>query len=71
MIERRRSGPPDVIPWSAIHWPTLGLALLLLPVAAVLFQRGEGIGWTTRFATAATILQWILLTQALSNRPPK
>jgi hypothetical protein len=45
--------------------------VFLLPVAIVLFRLGEGIDWTTRFATAATLLQWILLTQALSDPEPR
>jgi hypothetical protein len=67
--ERRAPGRPEPARWGAVHWSTLGLAGLLLPVAIVLFRLGEGIDWTTRLATAATILQWILLTQALSHRP--
>jgi hypothetical protein len=40
-----------------MHWPSLAIAALLLPVAIVLFGRGEGIDWLTRSATAATVIQ--------------
>jgi len=66
--ERSHAASPARAAWGAIHWRTLGVAVLLLPVAIALFQMGDGIGWTTRLATAATIVQWILLTQALSHR---
>lgn len=56
--------------WTAVDRRALALALLLLPVAFALFRIGDGIDGPTRFATAATILQWILLTQAVSDAEP-
>jgi hypothetical protein len=53
--------------WTAINRRDLVLAVLLLPVAAAFFWSGEGIDWPTRLGTAATIVQWILLTQALAT----
>lgn len=68
VIRERRGGPSSPAPWSDIHWKSLAAAVLLLPVAVVFFRMGEGIDWPTRVATAATILQWVVLTQALSHR---
>lgn len=71
-IARERSSPHprEETKWTAVDLRALALAVLLLPVTIVLFRVGDGIDWPTRFATAATILQWILLTQALSNPEP-
>lgn len=68
-IARERHSPraPEQKPWRAIDLPTLAIAGLLLPVAIILFRIGDGIDWPTRLATAATVVQWILLTQALAN----
>jgi hypothetical protein len=68
VISERREPPPSPAPWNDIHWKSLAAAVLLLPVAVVFFRLGEGIDGPTRIATAATILQWIVLTQALSHR---
>jgi hypothetical protein len=68
VIGERREPPPPPAPWRDLHWKSLAAAVLLLPVALVFFRIGEGIDWPTRIATATTILQWIVLTQALSHR---
>ena len=67
--ERREPAPQREVPWRAVGYRSLIGAVVLLPIAAFLFRVGEGFDWTTRLATAVTILQWILLTQALSTPP--
>ena len=69
MRERRWPAPKREVPWSAVGYRSLIGAVVLLPIAAFLFGAGEGFDWTTRLATAVTIVQWILLTQALSTPP--
>lgn len=69
--ERRSKRAPDVRSWGAVDLRALAFGLLLLPVAIVLFRIGEGIDWPTRLATAASIVQWILFTEALSNPEPR
>jgi hypothetical protein len=64
--ERRDPVAAVEVPWSALDLRSLVIAVLLLPVAVLLFRAGEGIDGMIRLGTAATILQWILLTQALS-----
>lgn len=65
-------GAADAVarPWGAIDGRALALAVALLPVAAALFAVGDGVDWPTRGATAAAILQWVLLAQAVSHAEP-
>lgn len=65
--ERRSTHHRVERPWTAIDLRALIIAVLLLPIAIVLFRIGEGIDWYTRLATASTVAQWILLAGALSN----
>lgn len=62
-------GRPRTAPWGQIDRRALAIALLLLPAVAVLFALGEGYDGLTKLATALTVVQWIVLTQALSYRP--
>lgn len=56
--------------WSKINWKPLVIALLLFPVALLFFKLGDGFNWMVKIAVGSTIIQWILLTEAL-GRPYK
>lgn len=53
--------------WSKLNWKPLVIALLLFPVALLFFKLGSGFNWLVKIAVAATIIQWILLTEALGR----
>lgn len=67
--ETRGTLPVPVFHWQQISWSKLGLAALLLPIAFAFFRMGEGFDTMVKIATVATILQWILLAEALGHRP--
>jgi hypothetical protein len=67
--ETRGTLPVQVFHWKQISWSKLGLATLLLPIAFAFFRMGEGFDTMVKIATVATILQWILLAEALGHRP--
>lgn len=56
--------------WAKINWKPLVIALLLFPVALIFFRLGTGFNWLVKIAVAATIIQWILLTEAV-GRPTR
>ena len=56
--------------WSKINWKPLVIALLLFPVVLIFFRLGNGFNWLVKIAVAATIIQWILLTETV-GRPYK
>ena len=53
--------------WSKINWKPLIIALLLFPVALIFFRLGDGFNWLVKIAVGATIIQWILLSEALGR----
>ncbi|MBT8324556.1 MAG: hypothetical protein KJO96_04590 [Winogradskyella sp.] len=53
--------------WSKIRRKPLIIALLLFPVAILFFQLGTGLNWLIKIAIVATIIQWILLTEAVGR----
>jgi hypothetical protein len=65
--ENRGSLSIPIFKWSQIDWKTLGIAALLLPVAFIFFRFGEGFNWLVKIAVILTIIQWILLTEALGR----
>ncbi|MGF1667803.1 MAG: hypothetical protein ACFCVC_16210 [Acidimicrobiia bacterium] len=69
--ERGAGRAPDARPWRSIDLRSMALGVVLFPVAIALFGVGEGIDWPTRLGTAATIFQWILFTQAMSDPRPR
>jgi hypothetical protein len=72
--ESRGALPVPVSPWGQVHWGKVAVAGLLLPVAAVFFRLGDGFDIMVKIAIAATVLQWILLAEALGrqqNAPAK
>ena len=68
--EMRGHYPVPVFGWSRINWKTLGVAVLLLPIALIFFRMGTGFDLMVKIAVALTILQWILLTEALGRPHP-
>ena len=57
------------VAWGRIGWKKLLLAAALLPVAMLFFALGEGYDGWSKVAIVVTILQWITLAEALSDRP--
>ena len=53
--------------WAKINWKPFIIALLLFPVALIFFQLGTGFNWQIKIAVAATIIQWILLTEVVGR----
>ena len=53
--------------WAKINWKPLIIALLLFPVALISFRLGSGFNWLVKVAVGATIIQWILLTEAVGR----
>lgn len=64
-IRGRRSVP--VHEWNRINWSAIAIAALLLPVALILFRLGTGFNWIVKLAVATTIIQWILLAEAVGR----
>ena len=56
--------------WLELHWPKIGIAALLLPVAAILFRVGHGYDMYTLAAIVVTIIQWILLVESVGPPVP-
>ena len=54
--------------WAIINWKPFVIALLLFPVALIFFRLGTGFNWLVKIAVAATVIQWILLTEVVG--PP-
>jgi hypothetical protein len=53
--------------WKNINRTPLFIALLLFPVAFILFRLGTGFNWLVKIAVATTIFQWILLAESLGR----
>jgi hypothetical protein len=70
--EHRGKTSIPVFGWTTLNWRSLGLVLLMIPVALVLFRLGTGFNWIVKIAVATTIVQWIILAEALGRPyPPK
>jgi hypothetical protein len=63
---RARGAVPD-FSWAAVNGRLLALAAALAPLAFVLFLAGEGFDGWVKAAVAVTILQWILLVEAVGR----
>lgn len=66
--ETRGYLPVSVFGWNQINWSKLGFAGLLLPVAFAFFWMGEGYNLMVKIAIIVTIIQWILLAEALGRQ---
>ena len=53
--------------WTRIGRKPLIIAFLLFPVAILFFKLGTGFNWLVKIAIVATIVQWILFTEALGR----
>lgn len=53
--------------WQQLKYKPLLLAVALLPVAVVFFRLGEGFDGWVKFAVATTVLQWVLLVDAVGR----
>ena len=53
--------------WAKINWKPLVFALSLFPLALIFFRLGSGFNWLVKIAVVATIIQWILLSEALGR----
>lgn len=69
--ERRRRTIVPRYGWSEINARMLVLAAALAPVAFVLFRVGAGFDAWVKAAVALTILQWIVLVEALGRPGPR
>ncbi len=66
----RETRQPERIPqhsWGTWNPKPFLLALLLMPVIILFFHMGTGFNWQVKMAVGATIVQWILLTEALGR----
>ena len=61
----------QALPWGRIGWKKLLVAVGLLPVAMLFFALGESYDVWVKVAIVVTILQWITLAEALSDRPKR
>ncbi len=68
--EMRISRDIPVFGWQEIDWKVIGLAGLLLPVAFFFFYVGTGFNIWVKIAVAVTVVQWILLVEALGRPAP-
>ncbi len=69
--ESRGVLPVPVFGWSQIDWKKAGAAALLLPVAFVFFRLGSGFDLMVKIAIVVTVVQWILLVEALGRPDSK
>ena len=69
IVEHRQGRAVPVFGWLQLQKGKLGVVALALPCAALFFWLGEGFDVYTLTAIVVTILQWILLTEAV-GRPP-
>jgi hypothetical protein len=53
--------------WYRVDWKTLAIAVMLFPVALLFFRLGEGFNWLVKIAVIVTIIQWILIAEALGR----
>lgn len=63
---RRRATVPQ-FGWFEVSGRMLALAAVLAPIAFVLFRTGEGFDPWVKAAVAVTIVQWIVLVEALGR----
>lgn len=69
LVTQEKSGM-QIIPsydWGKINWNPFIIALLLFPVALIFFRLGSGFDWMIKIAVGSTIIQWILLTEAIGR----
>jgi hypothetical protein len=62
--------PPTSTGRSSVNRGKLALAIVLLPLAIVLFRLGTNYNWVTALAILVTIPQWVLLLTAFDPQVP-
>jgi hypothetical protein len=65
--ETRFSHEVPLYSWQQLNFRPLALAVVLLPVALVLFRLGEGFDGWVKLAVATTIVQWVLLAESVAR----
>lgn len=65
--ERRFGHQVPLFGWQQLNYKPLALAVALLPVAVVFFRLGEGFDGWVKIAVATTVLQWVLLVDAVGR----
>ncbi|MBN1326506.1 MAG: hypothetical protein JW996_01010 [Candidatus Cloacimonetes bacterium] len=63
--------PVPIYEWSKINWSMLAGAVLILPLAYILFHLGTGFNLMVKLAIIITIIQWILLAESLGRPKPE
>lgn len=67
VMEIRRQDEIPKYEWHRVDHKSLALAAATLPVAIVLFRLGEDFDGWVKLAVATTILQWVLLVDAVGR----
>lgn len=67
---RRQSTVVATRTWQDVVWRRLILALALVPPVALAFRSGAGYDGSVKLAIALTVVQWILLAEALGEGAP-
>lgn len=65
--EMRGNSDIPVYSWAKVNWKPLVFAALLFPIALLFFRLGTGFDWMVKIAVGSTIIQWIMLTEALGR----
>lgn len=64
VVDRRAGTHAETAAWTRTNTARLGVSLVLLIVALVLFRAGTNYNWVTALAIIATVLHWILLAES-------
>ncbi len=65
VIGERKADHLPISSWGEIDWQALIIAVLLIIPALIFFRLGQGFNWQVKIAVASTIIQWIMLVEAL------
>ncbi len=73
LVWRESRGKSDVpvFEWTTFNWRSLVLVLVMFPVALLFFRLGTGFDWRVKIAVATTIVQWIILSEAVGRPYPE
>lgn len=69
LLDRRHDAVEPRPAWTRGNAARLIVAVVLFPVALVLFRYGSDYDWITATAIGVTIVQWVTLHEALAPRP--
>lgn len=65
--ERKSQSNIPVYNWTTINLKPLILAISLSIIAFFFFRFGSGFNWLVKIAVGSTIMQWILITEAIGK----